>query len=386
MSKDVVIVAYGRSAIGRARKGTLAAYHPIEYSAQVLKGVLAKVPQLDPNDIEDVILGCAMSFNETAMNVARLIVNRAGLPDSVSGQTINRFCASGLQSIATAANAIAAGQGDVMIAGGVEDMSKTFGVFDFKYRDTWFDENYPGGYMSMGETAENVADQYGITTVEMNQMAVDSHAKAHKAQMEGKLAPSIIPVTVTDSEGKVVATLTQDEGIRPSTTLESLAKLKPCFRENGKVTAATSSQTSDAAAFAVLMSAEKAKELNIKPIARLVAFSTAGCDATIMGVGPMYAVPKVMKRAGLTVDDMDVIEINEAFASQAIACCRELKFDMKKVNPYGAAMALGHPLGVTGTILTCKVLDYLQDTKGKYGLVTMCIGGGMGAAGIFELL
>jgi len=382
--RDAVIVAYGRSAVGRARKGSLEAVHPIDYSAQVLKGVLAKIPQLDPNDIEDVIMGCAMPFNEAAMNIARLVVNRAGLPDSVSGQTINRFCSSGLQAIATAANAIAAGQGDVIVAGGVEDMSKTFGVFDNKFRDTWFDKNYPGGYMSMGQTAENIVDKFTITRTEMDQLAVDSHGKARKAQEDGKLAPSIIPVTFTNVEGESV-TLTQDEGIRPS-SLESLATLKPCFKEDGKVTAATSSQTSDAASFVVLMSAEKAKALKIKPLARLVAFATAGCDATLMGMGPIYAVPKAMKRAELTVDDMDIIEINEAFASQAIVCCRELKFNMEKVNPYGSALALGHPMGATGAILTCKALDYLQDTKGKYGLVTMCVGGGMGAAGIFELL
>lgn len=384
MSKEVVIVAYGRSAVGRARKGSFANFHPVEYSAQVLNGVLAQIPQLDKNDIEDVIMGCAMHFDQTSMNMARLVVNRAGLPDSVCGQTINRFCSSGLQAIATAANAILAGQGDVIVAGGCEDMSKTFGKFNFDTRDTWFDDNYPGGYMSMGETAERVVDKYGITREAMDQMAVESNNKAEAAQKNGKF-PSIIPVKVpTEDGGEKVVTL--DEGIRPGTTLESLAGLKTCFRENGKVTAATSSQTSDAAAFVVLMSSEKAASLGIKPIAKLVAFATTGCDATLMGLGPIYAVPKAMKRAGLTVDDMDTIEINEAFASQAIACCQDLKLDMKKVNPYGSAMALGHPMGATGAILTCKALDYLKDNGGKYGLVTMCIGGGMGAAGIFELI
>ena len=215
-------------------------------------------------------------------------------------------------------------------------------------------------------------------------MAVESHRKAAKAQKEGKLAPSIIPVTVIDAEGneKVV---TEDEGIRPNTSMESLAALRPCFLENGTVTAATSSQTSDAAAFVVLMEAEKAKSLGIKAIAKLKSFAVAGCDSTMMGLGPIYAVPKAMKRAGLTIDDMDVIELNEAFAAQAIPCIRELKMDPDKVNPYGGAMALGHPMGATGAFLTCKALDYLQDNNGKYGLVTMCIGGGMGAAGIFEM-
>jgi acetyl-CoA acyltransferase len=384
MSKNVVIVAYGRSAIGRARKGGLAYTHPIDYSAQVLKGVIAQVPELNPADIEDIIVGCAMPFNETAMNVARLIVNRAELPESICGQTVNRFCASALQTIATAANAIAAGQGDVYIAGGVEDMSKTFGIYDFEKRDKWFDENYPGGYMSMGETAERVADRYKISRIEMEEMAVISHEKAGAAQRAGKLAASIIPVTATDESGNRFE-FSSDDGIR-ATTMETLAGLKPCFRSEGRVTAATSSQTSDAAAFVMLMSEEKANALGVKPVARLVSYATEGLDATVMGLGPIYAVPKVMKRAGLAIEEMDVIEINEAFAAQAIACCKDLNFNMAIVNPYGGAIALGHPLGATGTILTCKALDYLKENHKKYALVTMCIGGGMGAAGIFERL
>ncbi|HIZ06611.1 MAG TPA: thiolase family protein [Candidatus Eubacterium avistercoris] len=386
MNREVVIVAYGRSAVCRARKGSFAGTHPIEYSAQVLKGVLDKIPQLDRADIEDVIMGCAVQHYKTSMNIAKSVVARAELPECVAGHTINRFCSSGLQAIATAANAIAAGQGDVIVAGGVEDMSGTFEPYPEEYQDPWLNEHAPGAYMAMGITAENVVKKYGLTRTEMDQMAVDSHRKAAKAQKEGKLAPSIIPVTVVDENGneKVV---TEDEGIRPNTNLETLATLKPCFiPETGTVTAATSSQTSDAAAFVVLMEAEKAKSLGIKPIAKLVSFAVAGCDATMMGLGPIYAVPKAMKRAGLTVDDMDVIELNEAFAAQAIPCIRELKLNPEKVNPYGGAMALGHPMGATGAFLTCKALDYLQDNNGKYGLVTMCIGGGMGAAGIFELV
>ena len=381
-----MIVAYGRSAVCRAIKGSFAGTHPIEYSAQVLKGVLDKIPQLDRADIEDVIMGCAVQHYKTSMNIAKSVVARAELPECVAGHTINRFCSSGLQAIATAANAIAAGQGDVIVAGGVEDMSGTFEPYPEEYQDPWLNEHAPGAYMAMGITAENVVKKYGLTRTEMDQMAVDSHRKAAKAQKEGKLAPSIIPVTVVDENGneKVV---TEDEGIRPNTNLETLATLKPCFiPETGTVTAATSSQTSDAAAFVVLMEAEKAKSLGIKPIAKLVSFAVAGCDATMMGLGPIYAVPKAMKRAGLTVDDMDVIELNEAFAAQAIPCIRELKLNPEKVNPYGGAMALGHPMGATGAFLTCKALDYLQDNNGKYGLVTMCIGGGMGAAGIFELV
>lgn len=384
MSREVVVVAYGRSAVCRARKGSFAGTHPIEYSAQVLKGVLDKIPQLDRADIEDVIMGCAVQHYKTSMNIAKSVVARAELPECVSGHTINRFCSSGLQAIATAANAIAMGQGDVIVAGGVEDMSGTFEPYPEEYQDAWLNEHAPGAYMAMGITAENIVKNRGLTREEMDQMAVESHRKAAKAQKEGKLAPSIIPVTVIDAEGneKVV---TEDEGIRPNTSMESLAALRPCFLENGTVTAATSSQTSDAAAFVVLMEAEKAKSLGIKAIAKLKSFAVAGCDSTMMGLGPIYAVPKAMKRAGLTIDDMDVIELNEAFAAQAIPCIRELKMDPEKVNPYGGAMALGHPMGATGAFLTCKALDYLQDNNGKYGLVTMCIGGGMGAAGIFEM-
>lgn len=386
MNKEVVIAAYGRSAVCRARKGSFAGTHPIEYSAQVLSGVLDKIPQLDRGEIEDVIMGCAVQHYKTSMNIAKSVAVRAGLPECVAGHTINRFCSSGLQAIATAANAIAAGQGDVIVAGGVEDMSGTFEPYPQEYQDEWLNKHAPGAYMAMGITAENIVKKYGITREEMDSMAVESHQKAAKAQQDGKLALSIIPVTVVDTEGnkKVV---TEDEGIRPGTTMETLATLKPCFiPEVGTVTAATSSQTSDAAAFVVLMEAEKAKELGVRPIARLNAFAVAGCDATMMGLGPIYAVPKAMKRAGLTMEDMDVVELNEAFAAQAIPCIRELKMDPHKVNPYGGAMALGHPMGATGAFLTCKALDYLQDNNGKYGLVTMCIGGGMGAAGIFEII
>ena len=388
MSREAVIVAYGRSAVCRAFKGSFKDTHPIEYSAQVLKGVIERVPGLDPADIEDVIMGCAVQHNTTSMNIAKSVAARAELPESVSGHTINRFCSSGLQAIATASNAICANQGDVIIAGGVEDMSDTFAPYPVEHQDPWLNEHAPGAYMAMGITAENIVKKYGIKREEMDQMAVESNAKAAAAQAAGKLAPSIIPVTVKDAEGndKVVDA---DEGIRPGTNLEGLAKLKTCFipaDQGGTVTAATSSQTSDAAAFVVLMDREKATAIGAKPIARLVSFAVAGCDSTMMGLGPIYAVPKALKRAGLTIDDMDVIELNEAFAAQAIPCIRELGMDSKKVNPYGGAMALGHPMGATGAFLTCKALDYLKDTGGKYGMVTMCIGGGMGAAGIFELL
>ena len=333
--REAVIVAYGRTPCCRARKGGLADMHPVDYAAQALKGVLAKVPQVTPDMIGDVITGCAMPVNELNLNTSRLIVNRAQLPDEVPAQTINRFCSSGLQAIATAANAIIAGEYDCAVAGGVECMTKCFFPYDVAaYGNKWIEENYPGGYMTMGETAERVADHYNISRVDM----------------------------------------------------EKMAGMKPCFRENGKVTAATSSQTTDAAAYVVVMEESKAKELGIKPIAKFVGFAVAGCDATEMGMGPLYAIPKLMKKLDMTPDQMDVIELNEAFASQALACIRELGLNMDKVNPYGGAMALGHPMGATGAFLTCKALDYLRDNNGKYALVTMCIGGGMGAAGVFELL
>lgn len=386
MDREAVIVAYGRSAVCKSRKGSFAGTHPIEYSAQVLKGVLAKVPQLDPADIEDVIMGCAVQHNTTSMNIAKSVVARAELPECVAAHTINRFCSSGLQAIATGANAILAGQGDVIVAGGVEDMTGTFAPYPEEYWDEWVKENAPGAYMGMGITAENIVRKYGVTREEMDRMAYESNMKAAKAQKDGKLAPSIIPVTVVDPEGNTKI-VTEDEGIRPTTTMETLAGLNPCFipaEEGGTVTAATSSQTSDAAAFVVLMEAEKARSLGILPIAKMISFGVAGCDATMMGLGPIYAVPKALKRAGLTIDDMDTIELNEAFAAQAIPCIKTLKMDPEKVNPYGGAMALGHPMGATGAFLTCKALDYLQDNNGKHALVTMCIGGGMGAAAVFE--
>ena len=388
MNHEPVIVAYGRSPCCRARKGGLAQMHPIEYSAQTLKGVLAQIPQLDPALIDDVITGCASPTNEMSMNASRLIVNRAELPESVSAQTINRFCSSGLQAIATASNAIACGQMRCVVAGGVEAMTKCFSPYPDEQKDQWILDNYIGGYMTMGETAERVVDRYGISRERMEEMALRSHELAAKARKAGKLNKCIIPIT--DQDGNLVE---YDDGILADldgnlkTSMEKMAGMKPCFRENGTVTAATSSQTTDAAAYVVIMDRALADELGIKPIARLVGFSVAGCDATVMGLGPIYAVPKVMEQTGLSIEQMDVVELNEAFASQSLAVIDTLGFDWAKTNPYGGAMALGHPMGATGAFLTMKALDYLRDpeTAGKYALVTMCIGGGMGAAGIFEL-
>lgn len=383
---DAVLVAYGRTAYAKAKKGSFARTHPIEFAAQALKGVLDRVPELPLNEIEDLIVGCALPQGVQGNNLAKLIAVRAGLPDTVSAQTLNRFCASGLQAVATAANAIRCGEAEVLVAGGAESMSLVpmYSMNDSEF-DPWLLSNAPDAYMPMGLTAERVAQRYHITRSEMEQLAVESHRRAAAAQKAGCFTDQIVPITVIDPE-KGPVTVTRDEGIRPETNLESLAALKPCFQEDGLVTAATSSPTTDGAGFLVLMSAEKAAALGIEPIARLVCYAIGGVPAAIMGIGPTVAVPKVLKKAGLSLGDMDTIELNEAFASQALACVRTLGMDPVKVNPEGGALALGHPLGATGAMLTCKALSRLARIGGRYGLVTMCIGGGMGAAGVFELL
>lgn len=381
--REVVILACGRAPVGRGRKGSFRNTHPIEYAAQTLKGVLAKIPQVDPAEIEDVIVGSAMPYLQQGDNVARLICQRAEIPESAAAYTINRFCSSGLQAIGSCANAILAGQNELMVAGGVEAMSLLPMGSDPIYHDRWLEENVPGAYMPMGLTAENVADLYGITTEDMNAFAVESHRKAGIAQDNGWFDDQIIPIRIRNEDGEEIV-VDKDEGIRRETSMETLAGMKPCFKPDGKVTAATSSQISDSAAFVVLASREKAEQLGVKPIAIFRGFAVAGVPSTLMGTGPIAAVPKVMAQAGLTIEDMDVIELNEAFAAQAIPCIRELHMPEEKVNPTGGAIALGHPLGATGCILTCKALSYLKRTGGRYALVTMCIGGGMGAAGIFE--
>ena len=388
MDRTPVIVAIGRSAVQRSKKGPFAATHPIEICDQVLRGVLAQVPQLDPNDIEDLVLGCASHINECSMNMAKLVAQRVQLPESVCAMTLNRFCSSGLQAMNTAMNEILAGQGDVVIAGGVESMSKCYGPYPREQMDDFLAEYDEGSaYMAMGITAERVAKKYGITRVEMEELALRSHTLAAKARDEGKLAPSIIPVTTIAPNGEEV-TVTVDGGIL-NTNMEKMAGMKTCFipeDEGGLVTAATSSQTSDAAAFCVIMTMDKANELGIKPLAKMLSFAVAGVDPKLMGLGPIKAVPKALQRAGMTLDQMEEIELNEAFASQAIACIRDLGLNMDITNPYGGAMALGHPMGATGIFLTCKMLDYLRDNDKTYGMVTMCIGGGMGAAAVFERL
>ena len=385
--KHVVVVAYGRSAVAKSgRKGALRQIHPVELGGRVLKGLLAqKLPQLDPALIEDVIVGCAQQDLSQSFNMARLIASEAGLPHCVPGMTLNRFCSSGLQAIAVAAGQIEAGLNEILVPGGVESMTAVPMTLDHS-GDLCQDilKNDPDQYLSMGLTAENVAARYGITRQAMEVMAVESHAKAVAAQDAGKFADEIIALPGVDADGAPIV-FDQDQGIRRGTSMESLAALKPCFKEDGAVTAATSSQVSDGAGFVVLMAEDAARRLGIKPIARFISFAVAGCEPGVMGLGPIYAVPKAMKLAGLTVGDMDVIELNEAFAAQAIPCIRELGMDPARVNPNGGAMALGHPLGATGAILTCKALSELKRTGGRYGLVTMCIGGGMGAAGIYEM-
>lgn len=395
---EVIIASAVRTAVGKAPRGSLRTTRPDDLAAFAIQGALARVPQLDKAEIEDVILGCAMPEAEQGMNVAKIAAFRAGLPITTAAMTVNRYCASGLQTIALAADRIRGGGGDVILAGGTESMSYVpFGGNKISV-NPWLVENYPGSYMSMGLTAERVAAHYGITREAMDQFSYESHQKALAAQAEGRFDDEIVPVEVTNSapsynaKGKrektkpTTTTFAKDEGPRADTSLEALAKLKPVFHAKGTVTAGNSSQTSDGAAAAIVMSRKRADELGIKPMARFVAFAYAGCDPEEMGIGPIYAIPKVLKMAGLTLDDIGVIELNEAFAAQSLAIIKVLGIDPAKLNPNGGAIALGHPLGCTGAKLTATLLRDMPRRKAKYGMVTMCVGGGMGAAGIFEAL
>jgi acetyl-CoA acyltransferase len=390
--KDVIIASAVRTAIGKAPRGTLRSTRPDDLAAFAITGALSRIPQLDKSEIEDVILGCAMPEAEQGMNVARVASFRAGLPITASAMTINRYCASGLQSIALAADRIRGGSADVILAGGTESMSYVpFGGNKISV-NPWLVDNYPGSYMSMGLTAERVATHYGITREAMDEFSYHSHQKALAAIQAGKFDDEIVPVTVTNTpppngKGKakpVESTFKMDEGPRADTSLEALAKLKPVFHAKGTVTAGNSSQTSDGAAAAVVMSAERAAQLGIPAMAKFIAFAYAGCDPEEMGVGPIHAIPKALKMAGLSLDDIDVIELNEAFAAQSLAVVKVLGIDPAKLNVNGGAIALGHPLGCTGAKLTATLLCEMPRRKAKYGMVTMCVGGGMGAAGIFE--
>jgi acetyl-CoA acyltransferase len=390
---EAVIVSAVRTPVGKAPRGTLRTTRPDDLAAHAITGALARIPQLPPSEIEDVILGCAMPEAEQGMNVARVAALRAGLPVSTSAMTINRYCASGLQSIALAADRIRAGSADVIVAGGTESMSYVpFGGNKISL-NPWLVENYPGSYISMGLTAERVATHYGITREEMDDFSYKSHRKALAAIQNGNFADETIPVEVTSStvnaKGKPTtstSTFAQDEGPRADTSLEALARLKPVFHAKGTVTAGNSSQTSDGAAAAVVMSASRAAALGIPAMARFVAFAYAGCDPEEMGIGPIHAIPKALRMAGLSLDDIDVIELNEAFAAQSLAVIKVLGIDPARLNPNGGAIALGHPLGCTGAKLTATLLREMSRRKARYGMVTMCVGGGMGAAGIFEAI
>jgi acetyl-CoA acyltransferase len=394
--RDVVLVSAVRTAVGKAPRGTLRTTRPDDLAAIAIAGALEWVPQLDRSEIEDVILGCAMPEAEQGMNVARVASFRAGLPVTCSGMTINRYCASGLQSIALAAERIRGGGAEVIVAGGTESMSYVpFGGNKISV-NPWLVEKYPGSYMSMGLTAERVAKKYGIRREEMDAFSYESHRRALEAIAAGRFEDEIVPVSVMNTavsgagkNGRVraVETVSEfrvDEGPRADTSVEALAKLKPVFHAQGTVTAGNSSQTSDGAAAAVVMSGERAAQLGIPAMAKFVAFAYAGCDPEEMGMGPVYAVPKVLKMAGLSLDEIGVFELNEAFAAQSLAVLKVLGIDPAKVNVNGGAIALGHPLGCTGAKLTATLLREMPRRGAKYGIVTMCVGGGMGAAGIFE--
>lgn len=398
--REVVIASAVRTPVGKAYKGTLRATRPDDLAATAIKGALERVPQLDVHEIEDVILGCAMPEAEQGMNVARIASLRAGLPVETSAMTINRFCSSGLQSIAMAAERIMTGGADVIVAGGTESMTMIPMGGNKVSANPWLVANNPGSYLSMGLTAERLATKYGITREMADEFSYESHQKALRAIAAGNFEDEIVPVNVqftapaaTATRGSAAVKLaTQeivfkvDEGPRADTTREALAALKPAFHAKGTVTAGNSSQMSDGAAAAVVMSVDRAKALGIKPLARFVSFATAGCQPEEMGIGPVYAIPKALKLAGLRLDDIDVIELNEAFAAQSLSVIKVGELNPAKINVNGGAIALGHPLGCTGAKLTATILRELKRRKGRYGMVTMCVGGGMGAAGIFEIL
>ena len=392
--REAVIVAASRTAVGKAKRGVTANVRSDDMAATVIKELMSQTDgKLDPKEIDDVIIGCAMPEGAQGLNFARTIALRAGLPVDVPGQTVNRFCSSGLQTIAMAANAIIANEADVMIAGGAETMSLV-PMTGFRLSpNPYMAENDPNVYMSMGLTAEHVAEEFGVTREDMDEFAYNSHQRAAKAMDAGKFAEEIVPFeieeTIIGDDGmptKITRIFDYDEHLRRETTVEALAKLRPVFRDGGSVTAGNSSPLSDGAAGVIVMEAKKAEELGLTPLARFVGFAVAGVRPEIMGVGPIRAVPKVLNRAGMTVDDIDLVELNEAFAAQSLAVIRDLEFDPEKVNVNGGAIALGHPLGCTGAKLTVQLIHELKRRNQKYGMVTMCIGGGMGAAGIFENL
>ena len=389
--KEAVIVSAVRTAVGKAPKGTLRNTRPDDLGAAAIKEAVERVPGLDKSQIEDVIMGCAFPEAEQGMNVARTAMIAAGLPVETSAMTVNRYCSSGLQTIALAADRIATGGADVIVAGGLETMSIIPMGGNVVRPNPAIVDTYPDYYLNMGLTAENLAKKYEITREQADEFSLGSHQKAAAAMKAGNFKDEIVPVSVHvdefDEKGRVrrkEVVFDTDEGVRFDASPEGFAKLKPVFHVKGTVTAGNSSQMSDGAAATVVMSADKAKELGVTPLARFVSFATAGCLPEEMGVGPVYAIPKALKLAGLTLDQIDIIELNEAFAAQGLTVMKLLEMDPSKVNVNGGAVALGHPLGCTGAKLTATILQEMKRRNARYGMVTMCVGGGMGAAGIFE--
>ena len=391
--KNAVIVAYGRSGIAKAIKGSLRYTGCVDYGSQVLKGILAKYPKFNPELAEDLICGCAIPEAEQGLNMGRLLADSSGFPLTTAGQTVNRFCSSGLQSIASAANAIMAGQAKCIVAGGLENMSKVQMHRVAIIPDAASFTSYPDNFDTMGITAENVAAKYGISRERQDEFSCASHMKAAKAIAEGKFKEEIIPVKAKvparnedGTPGYKEIIFDTDECVRPDTTVEGLGKLKPLFRTGGSVTAGNSSQMNDAAAFVIMMEEEFAKEQGLEPIARFKSFAVKGVHPGYMGEGPIAAIPKALEIAGMTLDDIELIELNEAFASQSLACIDTLGLNPEIVNVNGGGIAFGHPLGCTGAYLTMKLIGEMKRRNLTTGMVSMCIGGGMGAAGIFEVL
>ena len=390
--RQAVIVSGVRTAVGKAPRGKLRTTRPDDLAGIVVQEAFKRAGGLTPEEVDDVIIGCAMPEGEQGLNMGRIAALRAGLPNAVTGMTVNRFCASGLQTIALAAQQIRAGWGDCIIAGGAESMSMVPMVGFHFAPNPYLALEYPGVYLGMGLTAENVADQYDVSRQAQDEFAYRSHRNALAAIETGKFKDEIVPLNVELVEAENGGTRAQkyifntDEGPRRDTTLEALGNLKPVFRSGGSVTAGNSSQTSDGAGAVVVMSDEKANALGMKPLVRMVSFAVGGVAPEIMGIGPVQAIPKALKIAGLQLNDIGVIELNEAFAAQAVAVMRQLEIDEARVNVNGGAIALGHPLGATGAKLTVQLIHEMKRRQVQYGMVTMCIGGGMGAAGIFENL
>lgn len=388
--QEAVIVSAARTAVGKAPRGKLKNTRPEDMVTAALKEALARAKGLAPAEVEDVILGCSFPEAEQGMNIARLVVLKAGLPNTIPGTTVNRFCASGLEAIAIAATRIMTGFAEVCVAGGVENMSMVPMGGNKISPDPELMEKVPEAYMGMGLTAENVAQLHQISREEQDAFALSSHQKATAAIQEGRFKEEIVPLTVREKawrDGKIVENsflFDTDEGVRPDTSMEALARLKPVFKAGGTVTAGNSSQTSDGASCLVLMSARKANSLGLKPLGVFRTYAVAGCPPEIMGIGPTVAIPKALRLAGLSADRIDLFELNEAFASQALACIKVLGLDPAKVNPNGGAIALGHPLGCTGAKLTTTLLYEMKRRQARYGVVSMCVGGGMGAAAVFE--